>query len=194
MEPFAVVVADSTGTIQAWNAEAERLFGYPAGEVIGRTLDVIVPEAYQDQHWSGFRGVMSSDDVEFDHGAVRVPVRHRDGSVGGVFITRADIEKRQAHRLSEVLATVPGVQILRSRGAGQDGIRMARAAGGRDCPVTIWVDGQRVPGLNVDDIGPSEVEAVEIYKGAASLPAEYNVNRGTPACGTIAIWTRVPGT
>jgi len=81
MEPFAVVVADSTGTIQAWNAEAERLFGYPAGEVIGRTLDVIVPEPYQDRHWSGFRGVMNGDNVEFDHGAVRVPVRHRDGSV-----------------------------------------------------------------------------------------------------------------
>ena len=43
MEPFAAVVADATGTIQSWNAEAERLFGYPAEEVIGRTLDVIVP-------------------------------------------------------------------------------------------------------------------------------------------------------
>jgi PAS domain S-box-containing protein len=82
MEPFAVVVSDSTGTIQAWNAEAERLFGYPAGEVIGRTLDVIVPEPYQDRHWAGFRGVMNGgDNVELDRGAVRVPVRHRDGSV-----------------------------------------------------------------------------------------------------------------
>jgi PAS domain S-box-containing protein len=81
MEPFAAVVADATGTIQSWDAEAERLFGYAAGEVIGRTLDVIVPESYQDQHWSGFRGVMNSTGTEFDHGAVRVPVRHRDGSV-----------------------------------------------------------------------------------------------------------------
>jgi PAS domain S-box-containing protein len=81
MEPFAAVVADATGAIQSWNAEAERLFGYPAAEVIGRTLDVIVPESYQDEHWTGFRGVMSGKDVEFDHGAVRIPVRHRDGSV-----------------------------------------------------------------------------------------------------------------
>jgi PAS domain S-box-containing protein len=81
MEPFAVVVADASGMIQSWNAEAERLFGYPAEEVVGRTLDVIVPEPYRDRHWTGFRGVMSSDKVEFDHGAVRVPVRHRDGSV-----------------------------------------------------------------------------------------------------------------
>jgi PAS domain S-box-containing protein len=81
MEPFAVVVADATGTIEAWNAGAERLFGYPAGEVIGRTLDVIVPESYRDRHWTGFREVMNGDVVELDHGAVRVPVRLRDGSV-----------------------------------------------------------------------------------------------------------------
>jgi PAS domain S-box-containing protein len=81
MEPFAAVVADASGTIQSWNAEAERLFGYPAGEVVGRTLDVIVPEAYRDRHWAGFRAVMGGDKAEFDHGAVRIPVQHRDGSV-----------------------------------------------------------------------------------------------------------------
>jgi PAS domain S-box-containing protein len=81
MGPFAVVVADAAGAIQSWNAEATRLFGYPAQEVIGQTLDVIVPESYRDQHWTGFRGIMDSERVEPDRGAVRVPVRHRDGSV-----------------------------------------------------------------------------------------------------------------
>ena len=81
MEPFAVVVADATGVIQAWNDEAQRMFGYPPGEVIGRTLDVIVPESYRDRHWTGFRAVMNSAQTGFDHGAVRVPVQHRDGTV-----------------------------------------------------------------------------------------------------------------
>jgi PAS domain S-box-containing protein len=81
MEPFAAVVSDATGTIQSWNAEAERLFGYPAEEVVGRTLDVIVPESYRDKHWTGFLGVMNGKGIELDRGAVRVPVRHHDGSV-----------------------------------------------------------------------------------------------------------------
>lgn len=81
MEPFAVVVADATGVIQSWNTEAERMFGYPAGDVIGRTLDVIVPEPYRDRHWAGFRAVMNSTEIELDHGAVRVPVHHRDGTI-----------------------------------------------------------------------------------------------------------------
>jgi PAS domain S-box-containing protein len=81
MEPFAVVVADVTGVIKSWNAEAQRLFGYPAEEVIDRTLDVIVPEAYRDRHWAGFRAVMQGADGELDRGAVRVSVQHRDGSI-----------------------------------------------------------------------------------------------------------------
>ena len=81
MEPFAVVVADATGGIQSWDAEAQRLFGYPAEETIGRTLNVIVPEPYHDRHWAGFRAVMNGVDVGLDHGAVRVPVQHRDGSI-----------------------------------------------------------------------------------------------------------------
>jgi PAS domain S-box-containing protein len=81
MESFAIVVADASGAIQSWNAEAERLFGYPAEEVVGETLDVIVPEPYREAHWAGFRRVMSSGKTEFDHGAARVPVRRRDGSV-----------------------------------------------------------------------------------------------------------------
>jgi PAS domain S-box-containing protein len=81
MQSFAFVVADAAGVIQSWNAEAQRLFGYSAEEVIGRTLDVIVPDSYQDRHWTGFRGVMNGKDAELDRGAVRIPVRHRDGSV-----------------------------------------------------------------------------------------------------------------
>jgi PAS domain S-box-containing protein len=81
VEPFAVVVADATGVIQSWNAEAQRMFGYSADDVIGRTLDVIIPEPYRDRHWTGFRAVMNSTETELDHGAVRVPVKHRDGTI-----------------------------------------------------------------------------------------------------------------
>jgi PAS domain S-box-containing protein len=80
VDSFAVVVADATGVVQSWNAEAQRLFGYSPDEVIGRTLDVIVPDSYRDRHWNGFRGLMDGKDVELDRGAVRIPVRHRDGS------------------------------------------------------------------------------------------------------------------
>ncbi|MBI2708847.1 MAG: SpoIIE family protein phosphatase [Actinobacteria bacterium] len=44
--PRAIVVADPDGTIRHWSRGAEDLFGWAAGEVIGRSaLDVLVPPA-----------------------------------------------------------------------------------------------------------------------------------------------------
>ena len=45
----AVIAADRGGIIQFWNPGAERLFGYRAGEALGCSLDIIIPEALQAQ-------------------------------------------------------------------------------------------------------------------------------------------------
>jgi PAS domain S-box-containing protein len=40
----AIVTISLDGTITTWNAGAEQLFGYPAGEAIGTNIEVIVPD------------------------------------------------------------------------------------------------------------------------------------------------------
>jgi PAS domain S-box-containing protein len=37
------------GTITSWNAAAERMYGYPAAEAIGRSIEIIVPEDRLDE-------------------------------------------------------------------------------------------------------------------------------------------------
>ena len=51
--PDAIIFADRQGMIQVWNNAAADLFGYSPGEVIGRTLDVIIPEHLRHAHWEG---------------------------------------------------------------------------------------------------------------------------------------------
>lgn len=46
----AVVIIDATHVIISFNTGAERMFGYPAKEVIGERLDVLLPERFQLQH------------------------------------------------------------------------------------------------------------------------------------------------
>jgi hypothetical protein len=117
--------------------------------------------------------------------------RHRKSS-GGHFFDRQEIEARRVTRISDLLRRLPGVRMIPDR-SGRVHLRLARTAGGRDCPPDYFIDGVRAQFLNVDDLPITDIEAIEIYSGPARVPPEYNTRFGNPSCGTIVLWTRVPG-
>jgi PAS domain S-box-containing protein len=45
----AILSKKLDGTITSWNAAAERLYGYPAAEAIGRSIEIIVPADRRDE-------------------------------------------------------------------------------------------------------------------------------------------------
>lgn len=79
--PDAVVAADAEGVITFWNAGAERIFGFPADEAVGSSLDLIIPERLRDRHWQGWRQVMATGRSRYtDDDLLSVPGRRRDGT------------------------------------------------------------------------------------------------------------------
>ena len=48
--PDAIVIADGKGRIVLVNAETERLFGYPREELIGQTVELLIPERFRGKH------------------------------------------------------------------------------------------------------------------------------------------------
>lgn len=79
MNRHAVIIADTAGLIVQWNSGAETLFGYTAGQAVGHSLNLIVPEHLQDAHWSGFQRAMANPQVK--DLAADLPVRCADGEV-----------------------------------------------------------------------------------------------------------------
>ena len=46
----AVITIDARGCIERFNPAAERTFGYTAGEVVGQSVEVLMPEPYKSEH------------------------------------------------------------------------------------------------------------------------------------------------
>ena len=46
----AILTIDMNGLVESMNPAAERLFGYPAAEVIGRNIKMLMPNPYQQEH------------------------------------------------------------------------------------------------------------------------------------------------
>ena len=88
--PDAVVVVDREGVIRLWNQGAERIFGWPAGEALGRSLDLIVPERLRERHWEGFHRAVETGTTSYGpESLLSVPALRSDGEQISVDFTVA---------------------------------------------------------------------------------------------------------
>jgi PAS domain S-box-containing protein len=76
----AIIATDREGHITFWNPGAERIFGFPPGETIGQSLDLIIPENLRARHWAGFRHTMETGTSRYGQGdMLSVPALTSDG-------------------------------------------------------------------------------------------------------------------
>jgi len=114
----AIYAGDVDGTILTWNAAAERLFGYPAREIIGRSIAVLYPPdsaSERDRIVAAVRAgeppaYLETTRLRKEGSLVRValtisPIRDQRGSVIGASAIARDITERDlaadALRMSE---------------------------------------------------------------------------------------------
>jgi PAS domain S-box-containing protein len=78
--PDAIIFADREGAIRVWNRGAEAVFGYAAAEVLGSSLDVIIPERLRRAHWEGFRRAVDTGQTKYADRVLTTRSVHKDGS------------------------------------------------------------------------------------------------------------------
>jgi PAS domain S-box-containing protein len=77
----AVVYADAEGVIRLWNRGAARIFGFAESEVLGGSLDIIIPQGLRERHWQGYRATMRTGQSRYGDGHIlSVPALRKDGA------------------------------------------------------------------------------------------------------------------
>src|SRR5204862_402827 len=72
----AIIAQDLEGKVTAWNAGAERMFGYSAAEMMGRDFSALIPQDRQDEQHEVLERIRRGD-AGFHYEAPRV---RKDGS------------------------------------------------------------------------------------------------------------------
>ena len=149
--------------------------------------------------------LVALDRPVFDHQLVRngFVTRYQRGL--GHFITPHDIEESPARATEQLLAGIPDVVVRVADGPLSylgDMVVMRNISGGDAkvwCTPMVFVDGRRVTydhlsGISLTMLVPLEtVEAVEVYRRPAEIPAQYDVTRrrSEDHCGVILVWTKL---
>ena len=106
----------------------------------------------------------------------------------GHFISRDEIARRDPLLVTDLLRTVPGVRLQPGGFAGRYIVRMRSAR----CDPLVWLDGSPLSAgyFDIDALVPQSIEAIEVYTGPSTVPAQFMDPRGISSCGVIVVWTR----
>jgi hypothetical protein len=114
-------------------------------------------------------------------------------AMGGTFVLDTQLEARGYPPVAEILRELPGVKIRKVN-------RFDYTVSFRLCemPPVLYIDGIQVnqpeQGAAMPELGMvqgMDIQAIEVYRGAGTLPPEY---AGPDAmCGAIVIWTKRGG-
>ena len=98
--PDAVVVADMESRIVYANAAVERLLGWKADELVGRSLHAIQPERLHAAHDAGFSRYARTGRPTLFGAPVRVPAVRSDGSEVDIELNLSEIREPSGRRLA----------------------------------------------------------------------------------------------
>ena len=75
----AVIYSSREGVVERWNAAAAAMFGYSAAEVLGQSMDLMIPEHLRAAHWRGFDAAMASGNLRLNGRPTMTRGLHKTG-------------------------------------------------------------------------------------------------------------------
>jgi PAS domain S-box-containing protein len=104
--PDAMVIVDGAGLIRLVNAQTEAMFGYRREELLGRSVEILVPEPFRGDHTAQREGYAASPQARPMGAGLELRGLRRDGSEFPVEISLSPLQTRDGLLVSAAVRDV----------------------------------------------------------------------------------------
>ncbi|MGZ4860332.1 MAG: PAS domain S-box protein [Candidatus Angelobacter sp.] len=104
--PDAILEVDAGGCITLVNAAAERMFGYARGELVGQSMEMLVPESKRSRHTRHRAAYAENPRIRPMGAGLELEAQRRDGTL---FPVEISLSPNRSHDAENVIAIVRDV-------------------------------------------------------------------------------------
>ncbi len=104
--PMAIVIADERGRIAEVNAQVLRMFGYERGELIGESIEMLMPERLRHSHQGHRSGFMKEPHARPMGIGMELLARRKDGTEFPVEISLGPLVTKEGGLVSSIIVDI----------------------------------------------------------------------------------------
>jgi len=101
-----IATIDEHGTVESFNPAAERIFGYTTEEVVGRNINLLMPEPDRDRHDGYVNNYLTTGEAKIIGRGREVAGRHKDGHEVPIELAVADSSIDGERRFTGIMRDV----------------------------------------------------------------------------------------